>query len=479
MSIILDQRHDITLDVAERVGWRGEPVGLAPAALERMADARAAFERLIADPQVVVYGVTSGYGQHARVPVPPEERLRNARRPPTSMQANAGAPFPERATRLMVLARLANFLGGHAAVRPEVAVMVATLLERPLPAVPREGAVCAGEIVPLSWLFGDLVAAFEPREKEVLALLNGAPVAAALVADGALAARGRLAAAERVAALAAEAYLVPPGHFAPEVAHMWGDPDEFAAAEALTALIAGGHPERRPYQAPVSFRTLPKTLGRLRREAGRAADVAATSLAQVSDNPVYLPPDREHPNGRVLSTGGYHNNAAWPALQALAASYADLCTVADRMIARLLDGNSSGLPDQLGSVAKEGYYLGTLGFAAVGYGEAARRAAQAVFLPGSESGAFVQNDLAVPTALAWEGQETAGRLLDRALGTVAVVASQALAVTGRGAPPALEPHLAAWRRAAPPLLGAASAGRLADALTRELRAGIYPDEPPG
>lgn len=474
MGIVLRTRRDITLEAAERVGWRGAAVAIAPEALQRMADARAAFERLIADPELVVYGVTSGYGQHAHVRVPPEERLLNARHPPVTMQANMGRPFPLRATRLMALARLANFLDGHAAVRPELALAVAAMLERPLPPVPCQGAVSAGEILPLSWLFGELAQSFEPREKEMLALVNGAPVAAALVADGALAARGRLAMAERVFALAAEAYRVPFGHFEPEVAALWGDPHELAAAEALSGLIRGGHPQRRPYQAPVSFRTLPKMLGRLRREAARAAETASVALAQVSDNPVFLPPDERHPNGRILSTGGYHNAAAWPALQALAAAYADLCTVADRMIARLLDGATSGLPDQLGASPREGRYLGTLGFAVVGYGEAARRAAQTVFLPGSEAGGFVQNDLAVPTALAWEGQETAGAMLDQALGAVAVVASQALFVTAGEPPPALAPFLGGLRAAAPPLEAAGSAGLRAEAATRVLRAGIYP-----
>ena len=185
----------------------------------------------------------------------------------------------------------------------------------------------------------------------------------------------------------------------------------------------------------------------------------------MSDNPVFLPPDRDHPDGRVLSTGGYHNAAAWPALNALAMAYADLCTVCDRMIARLLDGRTSGLPDQLGGGDGDRGYLGTLGFAVVGYGEAARRAAQAVFLPGSDSGGFVQNDLAVPTALAWEGQDTAGRMLDAALGAVAVVASQALHVSGRDAPPALQPtprRLARRGPAAHHARGTRPAGRRGD-----------------
>jgi histidine ammonia-lyase len=350
------------------------------------------------------------------------------------------------------------------------------MLAAPLPPVPREGAICAGEILPLSWLFGPLLADFQPVEKEALALVNGAPVAAALVADGALAAARRIEAAESVLALAAEAYLVPIGHFDLEVAALWGDPFELASARRLQDLIAGGAADRRPYQAPVSFRTLPKMLGRLRREADRAAAIATTSLSQVSDNPVFLPPDERHPNGRILSTGGYHNAAAWPALHSLAASYADLCTVCDRMVARLLDGRTSGLPDQLGHGGGDLGYLGTLGFAVVGWGEAARRAAQTVFLPGSESGGFVQNDLAVPTTLAWEGQETAGRMLDLALGAVAVIASQALHVTDRQAPPALRDSLATWRAVAPAPTTHASPGALAAAVADLLSVTIYPNK---
>jgi histidine ammonia-lyase len=479
MRIVLRSRHDITLDAARRVGWHGSPVEVGAEALERMAACRAAFERLLlADPGAAVYGVTTGYGQHASVRLAPDERLRHARRSPAAMQANVGEPpFPERVTRLTVLARLANFLDGHAAVRPELAQAVAAMLDGPtLPAVPLPGAVSAGEILPLSWLFGPLLQNFEPREKEMLALVNGAPVAAALTADGALAAARRVPLAEAVLALAAEAYRVPLGHFEPAVAALGGDPHEIAAAEALHGLLAGGAPDRRPYQAPVSFRTLPKMLGRLRREAARAVETAATSLAQVSDNPVFLPPDDRHPHGRVLSTGGYHNAAAWPALHALATAYADLCTVCDRVVARLLDGRTSGLPDQLGGGGDgDRGYVGTLGFAVVGYGEAARRAAQAVFLPGSESGGFVQNDLAVPTALAWEGQDTAGRMLDRSLGAVAAVASQALHVTARGAPPALRDRLATWRAVAPPPDGHTAPGLLAGAVCRVLQAEIYPD----
>ena len=477
MTVTLETRHDITLETALRVGWKGEGVRIGKKAMKTMAASRAAFMRLIEEPGIVIYGVTSGYGQHAYKRFAPEERRQHAARPSYAAMAHDGVPFPDRVVRLMALARLANFLDGHAAVRPVVAEAVAAMLSSgPMPPVPRDGAMCAGEILPLSWLFGQTRLDIVPEEKEQLALINGAPVAAALAADGAIAAERRIAWAEAVFALAAEAYKAPTGHFSPEVARLWGDRHEIAAAEALAKLWKGGTKDRRPYQAPVTFRILPKMLGRLRRDAAALADAASTSLSQVSDNPVYLMPDDEHPNGRALSTGGYHNAAAWPTLNAVAMAYADLCLLAGRVIDRTLDGKTSGLPDGLLVRPEDDRYIGTLGFGVAGYTEQARRAAQAVLLPGMEQGGFVQNDVAVPTSLAWDGQEEAGRMLDKCLGAVALVASQALHVTQRQAPPALKATLARIRKTAPPLEKAAAPGPLAEAIAKLIAGDVYDAE---
>jgi histidine ammonia-lyase len=475
MEVVLDRRADISLDVARKVTFERAKVRLSNAALERIRHARAAFERLIEEPGIVIYGVTSGYGQHAYLKFTPEERRAHARRPPLAAQAHTGEPFPERAVRLMVLARLANFIEGHAAVTPALAEKVAGMLGEPMPEVPLDGAVCAGEILPLSWLFGGLAASYELREKESLSLINGAPVAAALVTDSLLIGERRLVVAEEILALAAEAYKVPTAHFSAATARLQGDPHEIATAERLSALIEGGASERRPYQAPVTFRIIPKMLGRLRRDLAHASEAARISLQQVSDNPTYFPPEDDSSNGEIHSTGGYHNAAAWPALNALAMAYADLTTICDRIIARMLDGNTSGLPPQLlrhDTADESAVYLGTLGFAVVGYGEAARRAAQAVFLPGSESGGFVQNDVAVPTALAWKGQEDAARMLDLCLGAVAVTAARAFEVTERKAPPRLAETLAFVETSAR-TAGRTGPGKIAGQVTDAIRRRIY------
>jgi histidine ammonia-lyase len=473
--VTLTRRSDITLQSFEAVAWRGEGVRLAPPALARIAEARAAFLRLIEDPTVTIYGVTSGYGSRAGQRLKPEERKAHAAVSNHGTAATFGEPFPKRITRGFILARLANFLEGHAAVRPKLAEAVAAMLDQgSLPDVPSIGNSGAGEILALGHLFAELGQEVGLEEKEHLALINGSPCAAALVADAALAAKRRIAIAKEILALAAEAFKAPLEAYDAALAGLWQDPAESEALAAIRTLIEGGTRERRPYQAPVSFRIVPRILGRAIRARDAAIHAAEVSLASVTDNPVYIPPadDARFPNGRVLSNGGYHNGMATPALDDLAASWADLCTLAERQAAKLLDGKVSLLPESLRAGPDDPREMIPLPMVAVGLGERARHAAQRSFLPGAESGGFGQNDVGVATFLAWQKEATAGRAFDGCLAVLGFVAAEALDVTHRPAPPALQERLAFIRRAAPPITALRALGpdlgRLAEAITLEI-----------
>jgi histidine ammonia-lyase len=445
MTVLVKTRDDFTLDAYKRVAWQCQAVRIADGALERMRESRAHFTAMLdADPQMIVYGVTSGYGQMASKRLDAEARRAHAARPPLAAAASFGEPLPERVTRGMVFARLVNYVEGHAAISPDLALGVAEMLSGdPLPQVPAFGAGSAGEILGLSHLFLPLAQRFDLKEKDSLCLVNGAPCAAAMTADAALAAASRLKLATEVFALSAEAIKAPLDAYDEALDDLWGDGIEADVLSAMRALLAGGTDERRPYQAPVSFRALPRVLGQAARAAQQAHEVATTSLRAITDNPVFIFPDEAHPVGRVLSNGGYHNAAAAPALDNLAASWADLALVCDRQINRLLDGHISLLPEHL--MSKQGGYIGCLGFVSTDYAEQARHAAQRTFLPGSEGGGFGQNDLAVPTFAAWRKEGEAGRCLDANLAILAATASQAFYVTDRGALPALDAFLAEVR----------------------------------
>lgn len=489
MTLVLECRRDITLDAFRRVAWQGEAVRLHERAVEAIDRARRAFLTLLeSDPDVVIYGVTSGYGQMAHLRFTPEERKQHARRPPVATMTSFGEPLPERVARGMVLSRLANFVEGHAAVTPGLARAVAGLLDgEPLPPVPALGNGCPGEIQALGHLFSGLIDDLargklpDLEEKESLALVNGSPCAAALAADAALAARRRVSLAAAVFALSIEALKAPLGHYDAVFDELWEDPGEVAVLGLLRGWLDGATAERRPYQAPVSWRIVPRVLGQAWRAADQAEEVAETSLRAVSDNPVFIPPGDGHAGGRVLSNGGYHNGRAYPALDNLAAAWADLALLCDRQVTKLLDARISHLPAYLtrtgeGHMAAGEGYIGCLGFSAVGYAEQARLAAARHFLPGSEGGGFGQNDVALPTFLAWRSEAEAGRCLDANLAMLAAVASQAFHVTERAAPPRLAPLLDTVRGLCPPLTEPRALGGDVERLADHFTARVFADE---
>ena len=84
--------------------------------------------------------------------------------------------------RGIVFARLANFVAGNSKARPVLAERVAALLDGPMPPVPLDGQVGAGEVLPLAHALRGLQSD-DLEEGEANPVANGSPVSAALAAD--------------------------------------------------------------------------------------------------------------------------------------------------------------------------------------------------------------------------------------------------------------------------------------------------------
>ncbi len=440
-----------------------------------MDAARASFVALLdSDRTQLVYGVTSHAGEGARTPIPPGEQRAAARRFAAAHRASAsfgGGYLPDSAVRGIVLARLANLVDGHAKCRPVVAERIAALLNGSPPRVPLAGEGFAGEIVPLMRVMA-AIDPYELEEGEPMALVNGSPCSAALAAEVALRSRQRLELAAAVFALSVEALGAPLEAYDPALRDLWGDPYETAALDAFSRLLDGAAGEgRRPFQAPVSWRILPRVLGQAHRAVATVEEVATVALRSVTDNPVYLPPDGDHPLGRVFSTGGYHNASAYPAIDGVSGSWADLCALAERHTMKLHDGPVSLLPHHL--EGDDGAPTHLLTLVQAGLGEEARHEAARTFLPMSESGGFTgQNDVPSPTFLSYARHGRVAWCLEACLASLAASASRALWVADREPAPPLRPLLSAVREAVAPAGGTAGrdlgeeVGRLADAFGR-------------
>jgi histidine ammonia-lyase len=461
-------RHDITLKLVYSVAWRRTGLEIAPEALARMDQCHSAFEALVSDrvshdSQALIYGVTSAPGDAAAAALTEEGRAGRPDRLWTAM--SFGEPLPDRVVRAILVARLANFLDGHAGVRSLLAQAVADMLsDAALPVVASQSNGGSGEILALGSLFFELSTRMALTPKERMALINGSPCAAALVADVALAGHRRLELAETVFALVAEVCGAPDEHFAVELAELWGDEYEAAALESLRTLLDASHRLRQHHQASVSVRILPRVLGALRR-AQAAAELAATvALSSVTDNPVFLPPAEDRPLGAVYSNGGYHDARATQAIDGLAVAHANLCQLAQRLTDHLFQN-----PVTAPLVGYDEWSVKPLHMVANGWAEEARAIAMPTLL---SLGGFGQNDVPVLNFLAWRKASAIGTCLDAALAVLAALASQALHVGEREPPPNLRSLVGEVRAALPPVTEPRALGedcqRLADAFTQRV-----------
>ena len=449
MTVEVNSRADFTLGNYARVSAGGEGIVIGGQARPAMTAARTAFTALL-ESGTPVYGTTTRPGiEVARTLTPDEQRqarwiTQGERSASFSADALAGP-----VVRGIVFARLANYVEGHAKSRPEVADAIAGLLAGPLPRIPLRGEVGPGEVVPLAHLMEPLRIGLQPGER--MALVNGSPCAAALCADAAISAAGRLDAAAAVLALSAEAFRAPLEAYDAALDDLWGDPGEAWALARLRSWLHGAEPDGRlGHQAPVSYRIMPKVLGRAWRAVTEARRAAQVSLRSVSDNPVFIPPGEQHRDGRVFSTGGYHNGLTAPALDGLSAAWADLVLVAERHVTALHVGQTAGhLPPLLARPGGQGGRTNLLGWVAGSYLEEARAAATVTLLP--PGWADAQNDIAAPSFSAYRKLQQVDSCLDAALALLAASSSQALWVTDRVAAPPLRPLLERVRSFVPPL----------------------------
>ena len=95
--IPLKNRESFSLENYHKVAWLEEGIAIADSAIARIDDARSGFLSLLeSDDDIVIYGVTSGYGQNAYQRFDKQQRQIHARKISFATSAAFGDPAPER-----------------------------------------------------------------------------------------------------------------------------------------------------------------------------------------------------------------------------------------------------------------------------------------------------------------------------------------------------------------------------------------------
>lgn len=361
-SLTLEQ----TADVAD-----GAEVSLAIAALPGIERARRFVEDIVAKGEVV-YGLNTGFGALAEVTIPPEKLRELQLNLVRSHSCGVGEPLSERVVRGMMLQRANVLAKGYSGCRVAVIETLLQMLNaRVYPVIPSRGSVGAsGDLAPLAHLAlvaigegeafrgvqritgGDALraAGIEPlalEAKEGLALLNGTQAMTAVGGLALLDAERLTAAADVTGAMTLEALRGTPVAFDEEIHMVRPHPGQIQSASRLRELIDGSeireshrdHLVDPRVQDAYALRCMPQVHGAVRDSLAHARRILEIEINSATDNPLIFAEA-----GKVLSGGNFHGEPIALTLDYAAVAIADLGTISERRVERLVNPDLSGLP---------------------------------------------------------------------------------------------------------------------------------------
>jgi histidine ammonia-lyase len=270
----------------------------------------------------------------------------------------------------MVL-RARSLAMGCSGARPELVEQMLALLNAGLtPIVPEHGSLgCSGDLAPMAHIALALIgegqlhtadnrvvdstiglqgAGVEPIEleaKEGLALINGTDGMLGMLVLAVEDLRGLLRAVDITAAMSVEGLLGTDAAFAADLIALRPHPGQQESAANLRAVlhesaIVASHKHDDPrVQDAYSVRCTPQVHGTGRDALAYVEQVCERELRSAIDNPIV------RADGQVSSNGNFHGSPLALAADMLGMAVADVMSIAERRIDRLLDPTRShGLP---------------------------------------------------------------------------------------------------------------------------------------
>lgn len=359
---------NISIEDLKDVVFKNREVQLSPEAYSKIS----ASNRLVAEMakgERLVYGVNTGLGKLADKRISYDDIKRLQINLIRSHAAGIGEPLSEPETRAILLLRANVLAMGYSGVRPVVVETLMEMLNCSLhPIIPCRGSVGAsGDLAPLAHLalvllgegeaiFNGLrmpgneamskagISVLELEAKEGLSLVNGTQVMLALGLLSLISAERLLDAADVAGALTLEALKGTPVAFDKRVQELRPYPGQILVAKRIRGMLEGSeirrsHLECDRVQDPYSLRCIPQVHGAIMDSVGFARKTLETEINSVTDNPIVFPDD-----GDIISAGNFHGQPIAIALDLMAIAMAELGSISERRIERLVSPEYGDLP---------------------------------------------------------------------------------------------------------------------------------------
>jgi histidine ammonia-lyase len=375
IAMIALDGSSLTLDAIARVAHEREPVSIAPAAASRVRAARDVVERHAAT-GAAVYGVNTGFGALADVAIPADQLSRLQLNLLRSHAAGVGEPLSVPVVRALAALRANVLAKGFSGVRLETLdALIAMLNAGVHPCVPSRGSVGAsGDLAPLAHLAlvlvgeGEVLDAASARgrvpgaealaraglrpvalaPKEGLALINGTQATVAVLALALVDAARLARTADVAAAMSLDALRGSIHPFEPRIHAARPVPGQAASAANLLALVEGSainrsHEACGKVQDAYALRCAPQVHGSAREAIAFARRLVEIDANAATDNPMVFTGEGNG-QGEIVSGGNFHGAPLALGADTLTIGVAQLATISERRIDRLMTPADSGLP---------------------------------------------------------------------------------------------------------------------------------------
>ena len=316
-----------------------------------------------------VYGVTTGFGKFADVAIPPQRIAELQRNLIRSHSAGVGPRLEASDVRAMMVLRANALARGNSGIRVEtVETLLAMLAADVLPVVPSQGSVGAsGDLAPLAHLALALIgegrvvargregrastamrrARIRPVEleaKEGLALINGVQMSVAVGGLALARAIELTRIADLIGAATVDASRGSDTAFDARIAAARPHPGAVTSAKNLRALLRGSairesHRGCGRVQDNYALRCMPQVHGAARDAFAHAKEVLEREMNSATDNPLVFAA-----GDAILSGGNFHGAPVGLVLDYVAVAAADLASISERRIEKLVNPALSELP---------------------------------------------------------------------------------------------------------------------------------------
>ena len=353
---------------------------LSAAAWQRIARGREIVEQIVASGQIA-YGINTGLGALCNITLPEDQLSQLSRNTLLSHACGVGPLLTREQTRAILCAAIANYSHGKSGVSVALVQHLLALLNQQItPQVPSQGSV--GYLTHMAHIglaligVGDVeyqqqvmpaeqalrlagLQPYRPGAKEGLSLVNGTPCMTGLSCLALDDAARLLDCADVTGAMSFEALRGQLAAFDAEVIALKASPGMQHSGQRLRALLSDSPLLAASCgirtQDALSLRSMPQVHGASRDQFAHVARQVEIELNACTDNPLVLgTPD----NWRVVSQANPHGESVAMAADLLAIAMAEIGSIAERRLDRLVNPLVSGLPPFL--VAQPGVNSGMM-----------------------------------------------------------------------------------------------------------------------